>query len=379
MTEKCSAVQTIYVFIGTKAQYIKTAPLLRLLKDAGIDYELIDSGQHAEFAKRLRKELDVKEPDVSLVSKGNISTVFDAAIWFLRYVLMVIFQPSKLKSTIFLKGPGVCIVHGDTPSTLLALMLAKRAGIKVAHIEAGLRSFNILRPFPEELIRIICMRFSDLLFTPSDWAHENLKAMRVKGKVINVHQNTNVEALFHALDNNQIAIDVRQPFCLMTMHRVETILNRQRLTFAVELAEKLANKMTVVFVLHDPTKHKLLEFGLINRITNNPKIQSTGLVDHAIFLAYMSNAEFIITDGGSIQEESYYLDVPCLVMRSETERMEGIDANVRLGDFNSGNVDQFLSDYSKLRRGSKTENEHPSLRIMEVILEATGREARLPS
>lgn len=373
MTENTPTHQTIYVFIGTKAQYIKTAPLLRLMKNAGIEYELIDSGQHAQFSKQLRKELDVKEPDVSLVSKGNISTVFEAATWFLRYLFIAIFRPSKLKNEIFLKGPGICIVHGDTPSTLLALILAKRAGIKIAHIEAGLRSFNVFRPFPEELIRIICMRFSDFLFTPSDWAYENLKKMKVKGKIFNVHQNTNVEALFHALENNQVAIDVKQPFCLMTMHRVETILNRQRLTFAVELAEKLANKMTVVFVLHDPTKNKLIEYGLIDRITKNSKIHSTGLIDHAIFLNYMNNAEFVITDGGSIQEETYYLDVPCLVMRSETERMEGIGTNVRLGDFKFDKVDQFLSDYPTMRRGSKTTNEHPSVQILEAILEVSGR------
>lgn len=368
MTEMTASTQTIYVFIGTKAQYIKTAPLLRLLKAAGMGYELIDSGQHAEFSKRLRKELDVKEPDVSLISKGNISTVFEAAVWFLRYVLMVIFQPSRLKREIFVKGSGICIVHGDTPSTLLALMLAKRAGIRVAHIEAGLRSFNLLRPFPEEVIRIICMRFSDLLFTPSDWAYDNLKAMKVKGKVINVQQNTNVEALFHALDNSHVTIDVKRPYCLMTMHRVETILNKGRLTFAVELAEKLADKLTVVFILHDPTVKKLQEFNLLHRITDNSKIHSTGLVDHAIFLSYMKDAEFVITDGGSIQEETYYLDVPCLVMRSETERMEGVGTNVRLGDFRSDIIDQFILDYSKMRRGSTTANEHPSEKILEVIL-----------
>lgn len=373
MTEKNMASQAIYVFIGTKAQYIKTAPLLRLFDSAGISYILIDSGQHAEFSKRLRKELKVKEPDVSLASKGNISTVFDAAVWFIRYVIMAIFRPSILKQKIFPQGAGVCIVHGDTPSTLLALILAKRGGLKVAHIEAGLRSFNIFRPFPEELIRIICMKFSDFLFAPSDWAYNNLISMKVKGKLINVRQNTNVEALFYTLENNITTIEVEPPFCLMTMHRVETILNRQRLTFVVELAERLAERMTVVFVLHDPTKKKLQEFGLIERITKNPKIFSTSLVDHAIFLTYMSKAEFVITDGGSIQEESYYLDVPCLVMRSETERMEGIGTNVRLGEFSTDKIDQFLSNYSMLRRGSRVINEQPSARILEVILKATGR------
>lgn len=361
---------SIYVFIGTKAQYIKTAPLLRLMRAREVDFELIDSGQHAAFALGLRRELDVKEPDVTLQSKGNIVSLREAAIWFIRHLALALFRPSVLRREIFKKGPGVCVIHGDTPSTLLALILAKRAGLQVAHIEAGLRSFNPLRPFPEEMIRIICMRFADLLFTPSDWAAENLRRMRVKGRVINVGQNTNLEAMLHALEANRGAHGFERPYCLMTMHRVETILNKRRLTFVVELAENLASRHHVVFVLHPPTRKRLEDLGLIDRILDHPRISATDLVEHGAFLNLLSDAEFVITDGGSIQEESFYLDVPCLVMRRETERMEGVGANVRLGDFDMDTVGEFLTDFRQLRSGAKVDNLRPSELILDSLLQS---------
>ncbi len=145
----------IDVFIGTKAQYINTAPLMRLLTARGIPYHLIDSGQHAKTAADLREFLGVKEPDAALQDEGNIKTIWQAFRWFARNVSLTIFAPHVLREVLFSPGPGTCIIHGDTPSTLLGLIMAKRVGKKIVHLEAGLRSFNLRRPFPEELIRII--------------------------------------------------------------------------------------------------------------------------------------------------------------------------------------------------------------------------------
>ena len=138
-------------------------------------------------------------------------------------------------------------------------MLAKRTRQNVVHIEAGLRSYNIWKPFPEELVRVICMRFSHLLFAPSDWAFENIKKMNVRGEAVNVRQNTNVEAMY--FDLAQTVRDAHaQPYALMTIHRVETILNKSRLTRVIQLAEEIAGRVNVVFVLHDPTVVKLNQF-----------------------------------------------------------------------------------------------------------------------
>lgn len=357
-----------HVFIGTKAQYIKTAPLLRLMQKRGVSYNLIDSGQHAAFSPKLRKELGLKEPDMCLKSKGNIKTIKEVLLWFVRYMLFSLFNQSLIRKDIFGSRDGICIIHGDTPSTLLALILAKRAGLRVAHIEAGLRSFNVLRPFPEEIIRIICMHCSDYLFAPSDWAYQNIVRMHVKGKTFNVHQNTNVEALYYSLIQAPKTHPPNIKYCLMTIHRVETILRKRRLRFIVELAERIAQRTVVFFVLHDPTRKKLQEFGWLERITTNSNIKVLGLIAHANFLSLLSGAEFVVTDGGSIQEESFYIDVPCLSMRTETERQEGIGANVQLSNFDQTTITRFLSGYTQLKRGKRVDNCQPSAKIFDILL-----------
>lgn len=360
--------QPLHVFIGTKAQYIKTAPLLRLMQKKGIEYNLIDSGQHSEFTSDLRKELDIKEPDVFLEQKGNIKSVTEVVFWFIRYLILAIFKPTFLRKEVFRERRGICIIHGDTPSTFIALILAKRAGLKIAHIEAGLRSYNIFKPFPEEIIRILCMIFSDYLFAPSDWAYENMVKMGVKGKKFNIRQNTNVEAMYYSLNKADKIRAVDKEYCLMTIHRVETILRKKQLCFVVDIAEKIAKNLDVLFVMHAPTYKKLKEFGLLKRITKNDNIITSGLMDHSSFLNLLSNADFVITDGGSIQEESYYLDVPCLVMRTETERQEGIDSNVQVCDFSNDVIETFLLKYKQVKRGRRIENMQPSAQILKTLI-----------
>jgi len=366
--------QQIHVFIGTKAQYIKTAPLLRLMQEGGVPYRLIDSGQHAVFSSTLRKELGIKEPDAVLHSKGDIISVLQAVRWFSKYIMMLLFRPKTAHHEIFQDGNGVCIIHGDTPSTLLALLLAKRVGLKVAHIEAGLRSFNVFKPFPEEMIRMICMRHSDYLFAPSEWAFQNLVHLGIKGNIVNIGQNTNVEAMYYSLGRARAEPLVPEKYCLMTIHRVETILSKSRLSFVVSLAERIADRMKVGFVLHDPTRRKLEEFGLEDRLTGNPNIKISGLINHSKFLAWLACADCVVTDGGSIQEECHYLGVPCLVMRSETERQEGIGSNALLCDFDDEIVNSFFSSYSSLRGGHRLENIEPSRRILETLLADFGND-----
>lgn len=366
------SIPQLCVFIGTKAQYIKTAPLMRLMQENGVDYRLVDSGQHADFARSLRKELSVKEPDAIIQDTGNLKTVPQVALWLLRFTFMAIFQPRKVRSNIFggMKE-GICIIHGDTPSTLLSLLLAKRAGLKVAHIEAGLRSHNLLKPFPEEIVRLITMRMSDYLFAPSDWAYDNLVSMGVKGSIYNARQNTNVEALYYSLqDVLQENSGSDQPaYALMTVHRVETILRPKRLEFVLRLAERIAKERRLIFILHPPTEKKLEDFGMKDRIMGNPQIEISRLVGHSRFLESLANAEFVVTDGGSIQEESYYLDVPCLLIRSETERQDGIGGNVAISAFDQVEIDRFLENYKSMRKGQCIENIHASKYILNILLE----------
>lgn len=369
----------IDVFIGTKAQYIKTAPLLRLFDKESMNYWLIDSGQHADFSPKLRRELGVQEPNAILPSKGNIKSVFEAGKWFFLNLMLTIFRPGKLKREIFSEGPGYCIIHGDTPTTLLSLLMAKRVGKKVVHLEAGLRSYNILRPFPEELIRIICMKFADVLFAPSDWAEKNLIKMNLKAEIINMGQNTNVEALYFSLGKATPPVDISIPYCLFTVHRVETILKKSRLEFILDIVAKVRQSRRIVFVMHDPTAKKLRDFNLLQRLKEYDNVELLNLVPHNEFLILLENADFVLTDGGSIQEESFYLDVPCLILRTETERDEGLGANAKICGFDKEIVSSFLNNYSDYTMGAKVENCEPSRIVLEYFQRRSSTERKIDS
>jgi len=353
-------------FIGTKAQYIKTAPLIRIMIKENVPFRLIDTGQHAAFTKKLRQALEVPEPDVTLKTDGNIVTILQAAQWFLYYCFVASFRPGWIKRELFPKGPGICVIHGDTPSTLLSLVLAKRAGQKVAHLEAGLRSYNWLSPFPEEIIRVLCMRFSDYLFAPSSWAVDNIKAMGISGKVIGIGQNTNIEALYYSLSKSADR-PFDSPYAVMNIHRVETILSKERLTFVAHLVRRLSKNYHVIFVLHEPTAVKLKAYGLRDMLEHCRGVSVLPLIDHPTFVQLVDGAEFVITDGGSIQEECSYLDVPCLVMRTETERQEGVGETVRLGQFDEKTIDGFLADYKRMRQGKRVQNHYPSKIVFNAL------------
>jgi len=359
----------VYVLIGTKAQYIKTAPLLRLMQSTGRTYRLIDTGQHAALTLALRSELDIKEPDVELSAGNNISSIFQAVPWLLKLISLAVFAGARLRTELFKDGPGICVIHGDTASTLLALLIAKRGGMRVAHLESGLRSLNILKPFPEEIVRIVCMRFSDFLFAPSKWAALNLEKMKVKGRVINIEQNTAVEALYYSMEKIAEFSTIVSPYCVMTVHRMETIFSKRRLSFVVEIAERIARDLPVVFVIHGATHMKLEKFDILDRIMQNESIRPMQLMDHSKFVRLLANAEMVITDGGSVQEECSYLGIQCLVLRSETERQEGIGGNVRLCNFDKGMIESLLTKNRSSTEHKLTKNLEPSRRILQVISE----------
>ncbi|MDD5194089.1 MAG: UDP-N-acetylglucosamine 2-epimerase [Candidatus Omnitrophica bacterium] len=357
----------IHIFIGTKAQYIKTAPLIRLLDEKGIEYNLIDSGQHAAFSKEVRPHLAIRNPDIYLRRNNDIDTILDAILWMGKTLAQIIFKPKFIKKNIFKDKKGICIVHGDTPSTLLAVLMAKRAGLKVAHIEAGLRSYNYFDPFPEELVRVISMKLSDYLFIPSEEAAHNVEKMKCKGKKIKLGVNTNIESLHYALALAKGECNLKKPYALLTFHRVETLTNSKRIKFIIRLINHITTLMPVVFITHTCTKKALIRLHMLNDFTQNEKIIIKELVSHCEFLQYLKSCDFILTDGGSIQEEAYYLNKPCLILRKRTERPEGLDENAVVSNFNFEENISFVKRYREFKRKSAVENIHPSQIILETL------------
>lgn len=358
----------LQVFLGTKAQYIKTAPLLRLLDDHGITYRLIDSGQHGELSTLLRTSLGVREPDLRLGAQTDVNSITEAIGWSMRLVARL---PSKrrLRSEIFDADAELCVVHGDTPSTLLSTLMARRAGLRVAHLEAGLRSRSLMHPFPEELIRLAVMRLSDLLFAPGDSAAANLDAMQVNGRVIPLMANTTVDALEYA------GFGAREPASgpvIVTMHRVENLHRRSARDGLVSLAHRLAHDHDVIFMTHGPTRQVLTKSGAA-RVLKSAGVKLRPLVSHAEFVPLLEEAPFVVTDGGSIQEECAVIGVPTLLWRKRTERTDGLGRNVVLSAYDPREVERFLANPEAFRREPIIgQVPSPSKQILAELLQDLG-------
>ena len=357
----------IHVFLGTKAQYIKTAPLLRLLDDQQVPYRLIDSGQHGALSVGLRAELGVRAPDHVLSEGRDIDTIPQAMRWALAIAWKLV-AGRRLRREVFGGQGGVCVVHGDTPSTLLAALLARRAGLQVAHLEAGLRSGHLLHPFPEEAIRVVVMRFAHLLFAPDGAALANLRRMRVRGQVVALDGNTVVEALHHELAIRGAA--AADGPVVVTLHRVENLNRRERVEQLVDTVEAIALDHAVRFVLHGPTTEVLRKRGLDQRL-RAAGVELVPLAPHGEFVQLLADAPFVVTDGGSIQEECALLGTPTLLWRGATERPDGVGANVVLGRYDQAVIDAFLADPQAYRRPPADTGARPSELVLAHLLEVT--------
>jgi UDP-N-acetylglucosamine 2-epimerase (non-hydrolysing) len=358
----------IHVFLGTKAQYIKTAPLLRLLDAQGVEYRLIDSGQHGALSVGLREELGVREPDHLLTRGVDITSIPQAIVWALKLALKLL-DGRRLRAEVFGGRTGVCVVHGDTPSTLLSTLMARRAGLRVAHLEAGLRSKHLLHPFPEEIIRRIVMRLSALLFAPDDTAVANLRRMRVRGRIVPLPGNTVSEALAHDLDRHDAP---GTGPAVATMHRVENLNRRERVEAFVATVERIAERQPVRFVVHGPTRETLRRRGWEQRL-RRAGVELVELAPHGEFVAMLYDAPFVVTDGGSIQEECALLGVPTLLWRAATERPDGVGANVVVSGYRPDVVERFLADPQAHRLTVPAVETRPSEVVLEHLLEAEGR------
>ena len=357
----------IHFFIGTKAQFIKMAPIMVEMRARGIPFRYIDSGQHAALTRDLRRVFGLDEPDASLHhSARDIVKISKAVSWYLRNLWFSYTRPGWLRQEVF-PGGGVCLIHGDTLSTDLGMRMARRAGLKIAHVEAGLRSFKIWDPFPEELIRIHCMRHSDLLFTPSDQAYENLSKMGVRGRIVRIDGNTVADSIRMVANAERRTGLPETPYALATCHRLETLTSKERLTRVVELFNRTSKQMRLVFVMHGPTRKALERYDLIDKLSDD--IHTLGMLDYGQFLDLMMGANLVLTDGGSIQEECAYLDKPCLILRRSTERSDGIGKNAVLWGFDETISSRFMKNQKARTVIDFKSLPRPSQQIVDALIE----------
>ena len=343
------------------------APIMIELQSRGVPYRYIDSGQHAELTQSLRGVFNLPEPDIKL-HDTDIVTMTAAATWTLKLASSVVFRRKWIRNHIF-PGGGVCLIHGDTLSTLLGMAMARAAGLRVGHVEAGLRSFRTFDPFPEELIRIYCMRRCHLLFAPSSEAANNLRTMHVKGRIFEVGGNTVVDSLRLMRDSAPTLEIPDEPFALVTCHRLETITRKKRLRQVVALLNRTVRLMPVLFVIHKPTRNYLDKFHLADELS--PDIRLLPMQNYVNFSTLLAQARIVLTDGGSIQEECAYLQKPCLVLRQRSERPDGIGQTATIWAFDRQIADDFLRRLQDRDTVDPTDWPRPSANIVDHLLKCS--------
>lgn len=355
----------VHIILGTKGEFVKVAPIIKELDNRRIRYNLIFTGQHTQILEELRTVFEIKKPDFYLHQRDDdIAQMRQVPFWYLRCIIRSI----RYKRNLWQECDGICLIHGDTPSTLLGLMIAMLHNMRIAHVESGLRSYNFLNPFPEELIRIITSRFADYLFAPSAWAVNNLIKGIIKGKIFNTEGNTVFDAIEYVLARDIEQRVTKSPYVVAAIHRIETLYVKERCDIIVHTIQKIAQKWNVIFVGYKPTIRKLINYGLMNELDQNPNVVISPYYNYAAFIKLVKNALFIITDGGGLQEETYYLNIPCLLMRKKTERQEGLNLTSYLSDFRMSNVNYFLDHYESFRRTSNLVTKSPSKFIVDTLM-----------
>lgn len=354
----------IYVVIGTRSGVIKMAPVMNEMQKRDIRYRYIFTGQHHKTIKELESDLELRAPDINLNPLKEVSTIPYALLWFLKIVLKSLL---KRKEVFGPEKKGVILLHADNLTALYGAIVGKLLRMKVGHVEAGLRSFNLFKPFPEEIIRMLIHYMADYYYCQNEWAVNNLK--RYKGVKVNTCANTLYDSLsliLKRIDNVKVDIPDNK-YGLVSFHRFDNISTRERLSKIINVLEEIAKKIDLLFVLHPPTLNSLKRFGLYERLMNNPAIDLRSRYNYTRFNKLIVKSEFMITDSGSGHDECYYLGHPCLFLREKAERTEGLDENIVLSGLDEDLALDFVDHYENYRYGFKQLNESPSGMIVDSL------------
>lgn len=335
----------VLVLVGTKAQFVKMAPVLLAMDESDVPYTLVYTGQHSETFDEMEAAFGTRPPDISLFPDFEADTRRGLLRWAFRFWLAVLkpsFRRTRSKHDMFL-------VHGDTASTLFGALLGRLSSAEVAHIEAGLRSPKMLDPFPEELIRRLVSRLSTVHFCPDEWACSNLS--RLSGPCVDTRGNTLFDSVQLALNRPEMrsaraANTSEAPFGIVSIHRNENLSNSTRFELLMATILLTADEISLQFVLHPATRKRLIRSGWLERLQDHPRIHLLGRMDYFRFVSLMSRAKFLLTDGGSNQEEAALLGIPCLLLRKYTERQDGLGVNVELSNLDPAKISDFVRRYS---------------------------------
>ena len=317
----------IVLIVGARPNFMKSAPLMRALlaNSDRFDTKLIHTGQHYDHAlsQLFFDELKIPKPDMYL-GVGSASHAEQTA------AIMI-----ELEKAFGQLEPDLVVVFGDINSTLAAAVVAAKMCIKLAHVEAGLRSFD--NTMPEEINRIVTDRLSNYLFVSEKSGLENLKNEGVSDDKVFYTGNIMIDSLVANLEIagksdilNRLNLE-SGAYIAMTMHRPANVDDEDILREMFSSIVDISNEMPIIFPCHPRTKKRLEDFGISNSESSGLKlIEPLGYLD---FLKLQSEAKFVLTDSGGVQEETTYLQIPCITMRENTERPSTVDigSNIIVG------------------------------------------------
>ena len=321
-TIQCTIKMTkIMTIVGARPQFIKSAPVSRALQHAGIGQILVHTGQHYDqnMSEIFFEELGLPRPDINL-GVGSGSHAKQTA------TMLVGVEAAILKNR-----PELVLVYGDTNSTLAGALAAAKLGVPVAHVESGLRSFNVR--MPEEINRILTDRLAKVLFTPSRAANENLRREGFPEECIRCVGDVMYDAILMFRDLASMASGVMERldlvpknYVLATVHRAENTESRDRLQAIFEGLSRVGESLKVVLPLHPRTKNAYTR--IVGRLPDNLLIiEPLGFID---MQRLETDALVIATDSGGVQKEAYWHGVPCVTLRDETEWMELVETGANL-------------------------------------------------
>ncbi len=352
----------ILTVVGTRPNFVKIAPLLdEMSRHPAIEAILVHTGQHYDYemSKAFFEDLAIPTPHVNLeVGSGTA----------VRQITEIMVRLERVMQE---ARPNVVVVVGDVNSTLSAALTAAKMGLPLAHVEAGLRSFD--RTMPEEVNRILTDALSDLLFVTEPSGVENLLSEARPRERIYLAGNVMIDALLRFLPQakrhplppqlqapGKSCVDFTGPYGMVTLHRPSTVDNLATLSMIWAALEEIAKDIPLIFPVHPRTQERLKEGGLgVAQQEAGRGIAIVPPMTYLQFLKLSSQATLMITDSGGIQEETTALGIPCLTVRENTERPITISVGTNLLVGLNGN--RLIEEARKILRGEAKKGQVPQL------------------
>ena len=356
--------------VGARPNLMKIAPLMDAYAAAPeIEPLLVHTGQHydANMSELFFRQLGIPEPDLNL-EVGSASHAVQTA------EIMKAFEP-----VVQGQRPDAVLVVGDVNSTIACGLVAVKLGVKLVHVEAGLRSFD--RDMPEEINRVLTDAISDLLFCTERSGVENLRREGIAEGRIHLVGNVMIDTLMRHRERaeaSSILETLSLPaggYAVLTLHRPSNVDDPAVLAKLLDVLEVVLADQPLVFPVHPRTRQKLAQFGLAARVDAQPKLRLCDPLGYLDFLKLMAHARVVLTDSGGIQEETTILGVPCLTLRENTERP--VTVEVGTNRLVGQQPERILAAYREVMAARGASGRIPPLwdggaagRIVEVLREA---------